>query len=330
MTPSSQQSTGATQGYLSYGPLWQAYDFPQGGYGGPQLFPPQQCTAHGQSSPGALRVPPGPPQNNPVIWPTSSSSTAPGQLPSAPGRPPIGLPTKRFLPAAEQWSTDVAGITDLPPLPNISYDQYDADYGSDDLSDFGGAKGKAPISLKQTEFSLKQFAKRMGHRNFSGFNKSKKVRVAGFLEKKYRSIIRGQHWLKQLGDGPLHWETAVADCLETFEICLALEILDNAEWIRRQWVEIFLNKCASEVRGARKKGRRGNKRPATDLGEPVGKKARGCLAELPNTTCMVVSRRVSNNNNVETSSMQLQASNPDVRHLEELIDFIQKNCGLIE
>jgi hypothetical protein len=93
MTPSSQQSTGATQGYQSYGPLWQAYDFPQGGYGGPQLFPPQQFTAHGPSSPGAPRVPPAPPQHDPIIRPTSSSSTAPGQLPGAPGRPPISLPT---------------------------------------------------------------------------------------------------------------------------------------------------------------------------------------------------------------------------------------------
>jgi len=28
MTSSSRQSTGATQGYQSYGPSWQAYDFP--------------------------------------------------------------------------------------------------------------------------------------------------------------------------------------------------------------------------------------------------------------------------------------------------------------
>jgi hypothetical protein len=229
MTPSSQQSTGATQGYQSYGPSWQAYDFPQGGYGGPQLFPPQQFTAHGPSSPGAPRVPPAPPHHNPVIRPTSSSSTAPGQLPGAPGRPPISLPTKRFLPAAQPRRTDVAGIADLPPLPEISYDQYDADYESDDSSDLGGAEGKAPISLKQTEFSLKQFAKRMGQPNFSAFNKWKKVWVAGFLEKKHRSIIRGQNRLKQLRDGPLHWETVVADFLETFETWLPLENFDNAE-----------------------------------------------------------------------------------------------------
>jgi len=215
----------------------------------------------------------------------------------------------------------------LPPLPEISYDQYDAEYESDDSSDLGGAEGKAPISLKQTEFSLKQFAKRMGQPNFSAFNKWKKVWVAGYLEKKHRSIIRGQNRLKQLRNGPLHWETAVADFLETFETWLLLENFDNAQWIRRQWVEMFLKKCASEVREARKKGRRGNKRPATDLGERAGKKARGNLPELPNTTFMVVIRRVPNGDNDQTSSMQLQASYTDVRHWEELIDFIEQSCS---
>jgi len=96
---------------------------------------------------------------------------------------------KQFQPAAELRRTDVAGIADLSPLPEISYDKFDADYGSDDSLDMGGAEGKAPISLKQTDFSLKQFAKRMGQPNFSTFNKWKKVWVAGFLEKNHRSII---------------------------------------------------------------------------------------------------------------------------------------------
>jgi len=71
MTPSSQPSSGgATQGYQSYGPLWQWYDFPQRGYGGPHMFPPQQFTRQGPSSPGAPRVPPAPAGNHPVIRPT--------------------------------------------------------------------------------------------------------------------------------------------------------------------------------------------------------------------------------------------------------------------
>jgi hypothetical protein len=52
----------------------------------------------------------------------------------------------------------VAVIADLRPLPGISYDEFDADAERDDSSDLGGAEGKAPISLKQMEFSLKQFA----------------------------------------------------------------------------------------------------------------------------------------------------------------------------
>ena len=131
-------------------------------------------------------------------------------------------------------------------------------------------------------------------------------------------------------DGPLHWETVVAEFLETFETWLPLENFDNAEWIRQQWVEMFLKKCASEVREARKKGRRGNKRLATNLGERVGNKATGHLPELPNTTSMVVICRMRNGNNDQTSSNQFQASYPDVRHWEELIAFIETKCSLKE
>jgi hypothetical protein len=119
---------------------------------------------------------------------------------------------------------------------------------------------------------------------------------------------------------------AVADFLETFETWLPLENFNNAEWIRRQWVGMFLKQCASEVREARKKGRRVNMRPATDLGECTGEKARGNVPELPNTTCMVVIRRALNGNIDPTSSMQFQASYTDVRHWEELINFFEKNC----
>jgi hypothetical protein len=78
------------------------------------------------------------------------------------------------------------------------------------LSDLDGAEGISPISLKETELSLKQFTNRMGQPNFSTFNKGKKVWVAGFLEKKHLSIISGQNHLKQQRDESLHWETVVA------------------------------------------------------------------------------------------------------------------------
>ena len=88
---------------------------------------------------------------------------------------------KRFQPAAEPCRTDVAGITALPPSPDMSYDKYNAEYVSDNLSDLGGAECQASVSLKQMEFSLKQCANKMGQPNFSTFNKRKKVWVAGFL-----------------------------------------------------------------------------------------------------------------------------------------------------
>jgi len=126
MTPSSQPSIGAAQKYPSCGPSWQAYDFTQGGYSWPQMFPPTQFTGYGPQSPGAPRVPPAAPWNNPVIRPTLSSSTAPGRLAGAPGRLRISLQTKWFQPAAEPQRNDVAGIANLPPLREISYDKSDA------------------------------------------------------------------------------------------------------------------------------------------------------------------------------------------------------------
>jgi hypothetical protein len=87
----------------------------------------------------------------------------------------------------------------------------------------------------------------MGQANYRAFNKWMEGCVAGFLEKKHRSIIRGQNLLKQLKDGHLHWETPVADLFERFETWLPLDNFDNAEWIHRQWVEMFQKKCTSEI-----------------------------------------------------------------------------------
>ena len=176
-------------------------------------------------------MPPALSGNIPVIRLTTSSSTPYGQIPGAPRTPTISLPIKRFQPDAELYRIDVVEIAELSPLPEISYEEINADAESNDSLDMSGAEGKAPISLKQTEFPLKQFGKRMGQPNFSMFNKWKKVWVAGFLEMKHWSIILGQNNSKQLRDGSLHWKMAVAECLETFETWLPLENFDNAEWI---------------------------------------------------------------------------------------------------
>jgi len=240
MTHSAQPTPSISQQDPGYGPPWQRYDHHQGRYGESRMFPQQQFPRQQPSSPGAPRVPPGPPGNNPVNRPTSSSSSPPPGPPSgAPGRPPIRLAMKWFLPPAGRRKTDVATIVDLPPLPEISYDECDADDERNNSSDLGGAEAKLPVCLKQTEFSLKQFAKKMGQANYSAFNKWKKVWEAGFLEKKYLSIIWGQNRLNRLRDGPLHWEMAVADFLETFERWLLVDNCDIAKWIRRQWVEMI-------------------------------------------------------------------------------------------
>jgi len=54
MTPSSQPRTGAAKGYSSYGPSWQAYDFPQGGYGKPQMIPLNNSQDMGHNHQGHL------------------------------------------------------------------------------------------------------------------------------------------------------------------------------------------------------------------------------------------------------------------------------------
>jgi len=144
-------------------------------------------------------------------------------------------------------------------MPEMSHDDYDADDESDDSSDLGGAEGKPPISLNQTEFPLKQYAKMMRQANHSALNKWKKVWAAGCLEKKHQAIIRGQNRLKQVQDKSLCWEMAVADSLQTSENWLLLDTLDNAECFRQQWVEMCLKKCASELWEARKNGWRGIK-----------------------------------------------------------------------
>ena len=77
--------------------------------------------------------------------------------------------------AVEPWMIDVAGITDLPQLPEIFYAEFDEDYESDDLSDFGEDKREASISINRTKLSLKIYSKRLGLPNFSMFNKWKKV-----------------------------------------------------------------------------------------------------------------------------------------------------------
>jgi len=115
MTYSSQPTTSARQVYPSYGPRWSGYDLHEGGYSGSQMLPPPQLPGQVPSSPGAPRVPTGPPENHPVNCPTYSCSNPPPEpSPSAPRRPMISLPKKRFQPSAEPRKTDDQEMQNCP------------------------------------------------------------------------------------------------------------------------------------------------------------------------------------------------------------------------
>jgi len=64
-----------------------------------------------------------------------------------------------------------------------------------------------------------------------------------------------------------------------------------------------------------------------DLGECARNKARSNLPELPNTMFTVMIHWVSNGKDMVLAPKQLQASYTDVRHWEEMVDFIDKNGG---
>lgn len=96
-------------------------------------------------------------------------------------------------------------------MTEMSYTEYDAAVHIKNSSDLGGAVGKPPIALKSTEFSLKQCATRIRQANYREINKRKKDSVVESLQRRLRSIIRMQNHVKQVPDGPLHWETAAAD-----------------------------------------------------------------------------------------------------------------------
>ena len=80
----------------------------------------------------------------------------------------------------EPLNTDVARMADLHRLPEMTYNDYDSVDRSNDSSDWGSAETQLPISLKQTKFSLKRFAKGMGQANYSALNEWNKYGWLGF------------------------------------------------------------------------------------------------------------------------------------------------------
>jgi len=194
-------------------------------------------------------VPPGPLENYWANWPIASSSKTPSVPPSgATGIPPISLTLKWSQPPAELGNADVTDIVDLPPMPATSYNDSDEDDESDYCSDSGGRKGKLPISLQQTKFSLKQFANRMGLLDKSALNKWKNIAVAGYLEKRHWCMMRGQNSVNHIREEPLHQVTEVADVLQIFPDWLPLVKCHNAEWIRQYWLRYLGRNVHAKLR----------------------------------------------------------------------------------
>ena len=146
--------------------------------------------------------------------------------------------------------------------------------------------------------------------NFSASSKWENIWAAESLKKKHPSVTRRQNRLNVVRNWSLHWERAVADCLATFETWPPLVNFHKAEWIRWQWMDLFLKKRASDILEAGKNGNWGNKRPATDFGDRVGKEARSNLPELPNTIFTVIIHWVSN---VKDMVMPPNSSNPRIQ-----------------
>jgi len=70
---------------------------------------------------------------------------------------------RRFQPQVGIQTVEVPGIPDISPSVNISDEKCDVAKGSEDHFHLGTAEDNPLISLKQTEFPLKPFAKWMGY-----------------------------------------------------------------------------------------------------------------------------------------------------------------------
>ena len=93
--------------------------------------------------------------------------------------------------------------------------------------------------------------------------------------------------------------------------------------------DVFEEMCKPDP-GGKETGEERQQQLATDLVERVSKQGRSNLLKSRNTTFMVVIRWVLNRKDMFLAPNQLQASYTDVRHREELIDFINKPGGLKE
>jgi len=113
---------------------------------------------------------------------------------------------------------------------------------SNDLLDLGGAEDKAPISLNQTKFSLKQFTNSMGRLNRCAFNNRKEVWVVAIPDEKNWGIMQRKNSHTSLQNSLLTWSMSVQMLLVTFNYHQLFESSDSAQrsclfWIGMEWME---------------------------------------------------------------------------------------------
>jgi hypothetical protein len=104
------------------------------------------------------------------------------------------------------------------------------------------------------------------------FNKWNKSFVAGFVEKKDKEFIPGSYRPKLQRHGVLHWESAVANFIDTYDQCKPLAKFDNSERTNHQGVDMFFKMVTNEIREQRVR-KKTKKRSATNdrMEHPVQK-----------------------------------------------------------
>jgi len=111
---------------------------------------------------------------------------------------------RRFDLVVDVVMSDDTGILNVPRLPELSNDEFEWYDGREDSFHIRGVNGKAPNSLKETMFSLKQFVEIMGQPNYTAFGKGNNVPLSGVFDNTHRHINQGQNDLKSHWDGPPH------------------------------------------------------------------------------------------------------------------------------
>jgi len=199
------------------------------------MFPPPQFSGQRPLSPGAARVRPGPPVHNWVHRPVSSSCDPPPGPPSGtPGRPLIRLPTNRFQLPAEPREELSQGLWTYPHcwrFPTIITMQM---MWAMIPRTWAVEKATHQSAWSKTNSPWSNLPKGWRRPTLMNSTSGRKYGWLGFWRRSIGPLSGGRNRLKQLRDGPLHWEKVVTVFLDTFNNWLPLVDFSNTEWINRQ------------------------------------------------------------------------------------------------